>query len=286
MKPAEDELNDQVAGLFLRWVGGKTQLLPELLARIPAKFDAYYEPFLSGGALFFAMWNTGRMTGAAAHLSDANGELVNAWNAVRSEPGRLCDELARLQRHTSESDFYAMRAVDPDTLDVISRAARFIYLNKTCFNGLYRVNRAGKFNAPWGHREHVHTCDKENILACSAALAGASIDADDYASACHMAKRGDFVYVDPPYVPRSATASFVGYTHGGFGEQQHRELAATFARLAARGVHVLLSNSDTPLVRELYEGKGYRFEIVPARRVINCKGAKRGAVNEVLVSAP
>lgn len=271
---------------FLKWAGGKSQLVDELTRRAPERFGTYHEPFLGAGALFFRLKALGRVK--KARLTDINPELMNAWLALRDAPENVVAELERLQERTSEKDFYEIRALDPARLTGPERAARMIYLNKTCFNGLYRENRSGRFNVPFGRYEWPRVLDRENLLAASRALQSGRIELEQspFSSVLRHAKEGDFVYLDPPYHPLSQTSSFTAYSRGGFGEEGQRQLAQVFAQLAEGGVHVLLSNSSAPLIHELYEGKpGFTFELVRAQRAINSKGSLRGKVDEALVSA-
>lgn len=258
---------------FLKWAGGKSQLLGQLRARIPKSFDRYFEPFLGGGALFFAL------RPARGVLSDVNREIIDCYTAVRDD---VTDLVAALRDHRYDSKhYYAVRGADPAKLPRIERAARTIFLNKTGFNGLYRVNRAGKFNVPFGRYAKPAICDEENLRGCSAALANVELVAADFESAAGRAAAGDFVYFDPPYVPLSRTAAFTAYAPGGFDLDAQSRLAAFFGKLAGRGVAVLLSNSDVPEIRKLYAR--YRIDSIEATRVINCKGTRRGPVRELLV---
>jgi len=215
----------------------------------------------------------------AAFLSDVNAELVNCYEAVRDDVHGV---IRALRGHVYESDhYYEVRALKPADLPPAERAARTIFLNKTGYNGLYRVNRSGQFNVPFGRMTKPLFCDVENLQACSRALAGVSITHGDFAEATKRAKKGDFVYFDPPYVPLSPTSDFTAYIPGGFGEAEQRKLAKVFAKLADRGVHVMLSNSDTPLVRELYAD--FEINVVYASRSVNSNAARRGKLAEVVV---
>jgi DNA adenine methylase len=261
---------------FLKWTGGKRQLLPELLKRVPASFGAYHEPFVGGGALFFAL------APMFAHLGDMNPRLVTTYRTVQSNVERLIERLAELALDHDEEAFYARRASEPTT--EISLAAWMIYLNKTCFNGLWRVNRAGRFNAPFGRHDNPTICDADNLRVCSAVLHDrVLIRHEGFEAVADRAKRGDLVYFDPPYVPVSATSNFTGYTSGGFGSADQERLRDVALALKRRGVHVLLSNSGTPAVADLYAGD---FEVseVAARRLINSKASNRGAVVEYVIT--
>ncbi len=259
---------------FLKWAGGKTQLLPEILARMPENFGRYHEPFIGGGALFF------NVRPNRAVISDINPRLVNTYLMLRD---RLFEVMQALKKHhATEEHFYKVRAIDPESLCVVERAARMIFLNRTCFNGLYRVNKSGRFNVPFGKYKNPTICNEDNLPRVSAALQGVDIRVSSAFDVRKRARRGDFVYFDPPYDPVSSSASFTAYAKEGFGRAEQTKLAEVFGALAHRGVHVLLSNSDTPLVRELYAD--FHIEQVFARRAINSRGGKRGAVAEVLVS--
>jgi len=260
---------------FLKWAGGKTQLLPDILARLPRVFRRYHEPFLGGGAVFFAL------TPTRAVLSDINADLIETYKAIRDDPEAVIAALQ--QHHATEEEFYRVRAQSPAALGVIGAAARTIYLNRTCFNGLYRVNRRGEFNVPFGRYEHPTLCNAENIRLASLALQGADLRCESVFDLRTRASRGDLVYFDPPYDPVSATASFTSYAKQAFGVEEQTRLAQLFRDLALRGVSVMLSNSDTPLVRDLY--KDFKIEGVYARRAINSRADRRGHVSEVLVSS-
>src|SRR5262249_50290480 len=230
-------------------------------------------PFVGGGALFFAL---GRRP---ALLSDANAELMEAYRAVRDQVEAV---IAALQAHVYDAHhYYRVRALDPARLAPAERAARTIYLNRAGYNGLYRVNRAGRFNVPFGRQLNPSLCDAANLRACAAALDGVELQAVDFEEAVADAAAGDLVYFDPPYVPASETAAFTSYVAAGFDARQHARLARVFRRLTARGVHVVLSNSDRPLVWELYPG--FAIRQVAAPRYINSDPARRGAVMELLV---
>lgn len=271
----------------LKWAGGKTQLLPEILPRLPAKIATYYEPFVGGGAVFFALAEECRF--AHAVLCDTNRDLVNFYRMLQQRPKNLIAAVEALKAHHSEKQFYEVReAFNAGGVQIdLTRAAQLLYLNKTCFNGLYRVNQNGHFNTPFGDYKNPNICDAESLFAASGRLQGVEILFLDFEMTCeHLslkARAQDAVYFDPPYMPVSKTANFTAYS-GAFGITQHRELARRFRQLAKKkgGPHVLLSNSDTPETRELYQG--LLVETVQARRSINNKGAKRGAVGELLVS--
>lgn len=266
---------------FVKWAGGKRQLLSELLQRTPSSFQRYHEPFLGGGALFFALASRGLLRPGGARLSDINAELINAYQVVRDRVETL---IVLLGGFRNESDFYyEMRAKDPRTLDPIQRAARLLYLNKTCFNGLFRENRRGDFNVPFGRYACPQICNANELRAASQALRGVAIECVGFAEAAAAVRPGDFVYCDPPYAPVSRTASFVSYSSGGFGDAEQTQLAELAAALGARGANVLLSNSAVPLTTALY--RDFFVEQVQASRAINSRGDRRGKVSELLIAA-
>jgi DNA adenine methylase len=267
---------------FLKWVGGKQQLLDRFEVLFPPGFRRYGEPFVGSGAVFFHLWNTGRSPGQV-FLFDNNEELINAYRVVRDTPEALIERLAVYKQRHSQSFYYEIRALDRQTdgLNPVERAARTIYLNKTCYNGLYRVNRAGQFNAPIGSYKNPSIFSPEALRRASQALQGTSIEVRDFRQLAAWAQPRDFVYFDPPYHPVSKTASFTGYTAGSFRDQDQRDLAAVFTQLAEQGCYCMLSNSYTPLILELY--RQFRIEVVSARRAVNSDANGRGAVKEVVV---
>ena len=266
---------------FLKWAGGKSQLLHELVPRVRAGMNGsgYHEPFIGGGALFFALAAEGLLPPRVT-LSDGNPNLVTVYLAVRDEVEPLIALLADHKARHGKEHYYAVRAEVPE--GAVARAARFIYLNKTCFNGLYRENAKGLYNVPMGAYTNPEICDVPNLRAASAALAGAEILCGDFGAVEQRVQPGDFVYFDPPYDPVSKTASFTAYAKGGFGEAEQTRLALLVGRLADGGVNVLLSNSMTPLVRALY-GQ-YTLETVLASRAVNSKADRRGKIEEALVT--
>jgi DNA adenine methylase len=259
---------------FLKWVGGKTSLLSVLLDHVPAQFGRYHEPFVGGGALFFAL------APRRACLSDSNAELIHAYTMVRDRAAAVLDALSL---HVYErGHFEAVRARDPLSLGAAERAARFIYLNKTCFNGLWRVNRAGRFNVPFGRYRNPLFCDRDTLERASAVLRAADLSCARFELSLERARPGDFVYLDPPYDPVSKTANFTSYTPDAFTWDDQQRLAEACMHLDRRGVAFLLSNSATPRIRKLY--RGFEQHVVRAPRHISCKADGRGAVDEVLVS--
>ena len=272
---------------FVKWAGGKGQLLPELSRRLPRQFRRYHEPFVGGAALFFYLYNAGRLTDVAS-LSDYNPELVLCYQVVRDDVESLIAALKQHERYRLERDYFMeVRGWDrlPDFAQrsPIERAARTIFLNRTCYNGLYRLNNKGQFNAPFGYYKNPLICDPDNMRAASIALKHTELCVGDFGAVAARAEPGDLVYFDPPYVPVSATASFTHYTGQTFGPDDQRRLAALFDKLMERGVYVMLSNSHTPLSRELYAAHAVRSDVVLASRKINCDGQKRGSVKELIV---
>ncbi len=270
---------------FLKWAGGKQQLLADYEPYFPGAFRRYFEPFLGGGAVFFHLRKTGRLPGAV-FLFDNNEELINAYRAVRDHPEELINLLAVHQARHCREYYYEIRNLDRkkgglNALSALERAARTIYLNRTCYNGLYRVNKKGHFNVPLGRYKKPNILDAELLRVDSRALQGVTLAARDFRSVVELAEPGDFFYFDPPYHPVSKTANFTGYTAGSFSEQDQRDLAAVFARLTAKNCLCMLSNSLTPFVLELY--KQFRIETVRAKRAINADSSGRGAVAEVVV---
>jgi DNA adenine methylase len=274
---------------FLKWAGGKGQLLPELTRRTPVRFARYHEPFVGGGAFFFSLWNSGRLARGGV-LSDYNRDLIACYRTVRDHAEALIAKLLEHKAHAHNRDyFYEIRDWDRqpgfEQRSQVELAARMIFLNRTCYNGLYRLNNKGKFNAPFGYYKNPLIVDVENMYEVSRALQDVDLRAGDFAEVLDRAEPGDFVYFDPPYAPLSPTASFTHYTGHGFGEDQQRRLAGVFRQLAERGCYVMLSNSSTELTRELYSPEaipGLSDQIVRASRKINCDGTKRGFVDELI----
>jgi DNA adenine methylase len=260
---------------FLKWAGGKRQLLPSLLQNAPANPAHYFEPFVGGGALFFAL------RPKKAVLADVNQRLIRAYKGVRKSVDKVI-RLLKSYPHDQEF-FYSFREKNIDEGTDAEIAAWFIYLNKTGFNGLYRVNRGNRFNVPFGRYANPTICDEPTLRACSAALVGADLRVEDFESVVEKAKAGDFVYLDPPYVPLSTTSSFTSYTSQGFGDAEQTRLRDTARRLKERGVRVLLSNSSAPSVRKLY-ADGFSITEVLATRLVNSKATARGAIVELLIT--
>lgn len=266
---------------FVKWIGGKRSLLPQYEPLLPTEFNHYFEPFVGGGAMFFHTRPT------AARLSDMNGRLVETYRAVRDDLPGLIDRLEnhreQYDRVGGESYYYRCRTrFNQPRMAAVDRAALFIFLNKTTYNGMFRENKSGGFNAPWGRRETAPALyDRAVLEAASHALQGVDVVTAGFETVLDHAKEGDFVYFDPPYVPLSATSSFTSYGKAGFDVDMQIDLARTFDILARRGCLVMLSNSDCELVRDLYAG--WRIEQVFAKRSVNSKANGRGEVAEVVV---
>lgn len=261
---------------FLKWAGGKGRLLAQFEPLFPEKIGDYHEPFLGSGAVFFRLRER---IGGRVYLSDRIAELVHTFETVRDDVGGL---IRHLGRHVYKSEhYYRVRGQNPARLSPAGLAARFIYLNRTGFNGLYRVNKSGRFNVPFGRYTNPTICDAGVLHAAAAALAGADIARRGFAEITDWAEAGDFVYLDPPYQPLSKTANFTAYTAGGFGENEQRHLAGVCRQLDKLGARFMLSNSDTPLIREIYSG--FDIRQVFAARAINSTASKRGKIPEVVV---
>lgn len=265
---------------FLKWAGGKARLAATLSNLLPEEIETYYEPFIGGGALFFHLAQQTRRFRRAV-LNDFNPELANCYEVIRDAVDDLIRQLGALT--ISRDVFHSLRGLDPQELPPVDRAARTIYLNKTCFNGLYRQNKRGAFNVPWGNYPDPQVVDEPNLRACSALLQSVTVRVGDFKEAVQGAESGDAVYFDPPYVPLSATSNFKSYTKEGFTLDDQQRLADTFRDLAARGVFVLESNSDTATVHNLYEA--FDREVVRMRRNINANASSRGPVNELVISS-
>jgi DNA adenine methylase len=259
---------------FLKWAGGKTRLLPALRQSLPPRFNRYFEPFVGGGAFFFDL------SPNQAVLGDSNPELINCYEVVREQPETLIRSISKLR--VSEAEFYRLRELDPETLPAVTRAARLIYLNKTCYNGLYRVNKQGKFNTPFGYPTNLKLVDAANLLAASRSLKKAHLLNADFEVVLETAKKGDFIYFDPPYVPVGKYSDFKRYTKNQFYEADQERLAEQFRELSARGCFVLLSNSFNEKTAKLYSKFVQRMVKMP--RFVNCKGEGRGCVDELLIS--
>ena len=293
---------------ILKWAGGKRQLLPALRPHYPASFSRYVEPFVGSGAVFLDLCNRGLLDSREVRLSDINTDVIGCYRMVRDAPAEVIEHLGELDeghRAGGREFFYEVRdrRFNPARIEVHARprperaytpalAAMLIYLNRTGYNGLFRVNASGRFNVPAGRYSSVRICDAANLTRLSAALRrpGVHLDAQPFGEALDCAGDGDFVYLDPPYAPVSRTAHFTSYTTGGFGANEQAALQQAVIGLARRGAHVLLSNSATPEIHALYEADaevrkaGLAARTVPARRAINSRASARGAVLEYLIT--
>lgn len=262
---------------FIKWAGGKQNLAKHVIRRLPDEIDTYYEPMVGGGAILIRM----RGKFQRAVISDTNPEVVNAWRAVKKDVKKLIQALRRPKFKYEKETFLKIRAQNPDKLSPVGRAARFIYLNKTCFNGLYRVNSQGQFNVPFGKYKDPVICDAENLQAVSQLLKNVKILDKDFEAACKEAGKGDAIYFDPPYMPVSKTSNFTGYTADGFNDQEHERLARVFEKAGDRGVRVVLTNSVAPGVMELF-GK-FDYDQQDGNRSIGGPADYRGKAGEVIV---
>lgn len=261
----------------MKWVGGKRQLVQTIKSCLPNNHNSYFEPFVGGGAVFFTLNKSG------CHINDLNDELINVYKVVQRYPKEL---IASLQKHSNTSEYYyKIRALDRspqfDEMPAVDRASRFIFLNKTGFNGLYRVNSKGQHNVSFGGYTNPKILDADNIRECSILLKTTYITQGDFYDIKHEVKEGDFVYLDPPYVPLSKTSSFTSYNPGGFNLSDQERLLDFCNYLDSIGVYFILSNSSSPEVTELYDG--YIIKEVYASRSVNCKGDGRGKIKELLI---
>ena len=267
------------AAPIVKWAGGKGRLVPQLRALLPAGVERmrHLEPFAGGAALFFAQ------APDRALLCDCNPDLIALYRTVRDTLPALLRHLQALALAHDRTHYYAIRKAynARQHTSTAQRAAWFLYLNKTCFNGLHRVNRRGEFNVPMGRYENPRILDAEALTTASTALQHADLRCGDFATTLRLARPGDFVYLDPPYDPASRTANFTAYAKGGFGMTDQVRLSRVFAELARRGCYVMLSSSDTTAVRQLYAG--YPITKVTARRAISCNADDRGSVTELVI---
>ena len=256
---------------FVKWIGGKRSVIDHLKNSMPSEFGRYYEAFVGGGALFFSEHE--RMERAS--LSDLNGDLINAYQVVAKYPQQLIGELQKMKKLNSKEFYYLVRAKQPS--NQIKRAARLLYLLKTCFNGLYRENSKGGFNSSWGYYKDPDITQEQNIMACSAALKGVILRNRP----CWMVKpkAGDFVYMDPPYHD-----SYVGYNADCFDEGDHVKLRNLALKWARQGVFVMISNSNTDFVQKLYDEKPFHKQVVMAKRTVSRKASSRGLEGELLIT--
>ena len=273
---------------FLKWAGGKRQLLPELIKYQPSGFskgkNTYYEPFVGAGAFLF------KLQPEKAVINDKNKELINCYKIVQSSVDELIEELKKYQDKNNESDYYNIRFLDRNkteysALSPVEKAARIIYLNKTCYNGLFRVNSKSQFNVPYGKYKNPNILDEAVLKSVSHYLNKYQIEIleGDFEKAVIDAKEGDFIYLDPPYDPVSDTASFTSYYLNGFNKEEQKRLKEVFDNLHEKGCYLMLSNSRTDFILKLYANYKENFQNVTASRNINSKACKRGKVDEILI---
>ena len=260
---------------FVKWAGGKRQLLAAIRKHVPETYGTYHEPFLGGGAVFF------ELSPLRAFLSDSNERLVRSYRGIKNDVDGVIHLLKGYKRN--RRFFLKMRKADIDRATDAEVAAWFIFLNKTGFNGLYRVNSKNRFNVPYGDNKNAHICDEDNLMACHRALANAEIAHEDFSKVLERAVPGDLVYFDPPYVPLSATSYFTSYTAKGFTNEDQIRLRDIALELKKKGVHVILSNSSS--ARSLYEEHGNDFSLsrVLAARAVNSRADRRGKITELLI---
>lgn len=264
---------------FVKWAGGKKQLLEQFKPLFPEKIERFFDTFVGGGAVaFFIIKN---YKPKEIFLSDINEELINTLNVIKSNVGELIKELKEHKIKTNKEYFYKIRELMPESLNKVERASRFIYLNKTCFNGLYRVNSKGGFNVPFNNTKNPLICPEESLKEISKLLQNAKIEVKQFYEIEKEVKKGDFVYFDPPYYPLKRE-SFTTYTKEVFLEKEQERLAQLFKALDKKGCKVMLSNSDTEFIKSLY--KDYPINFVKANRMINCDATKRGKINELVVT--
>lgn len=265
---------------FIKWVGGKRQLLNEIRDNLPDIVNNYYEPFIGGGALFF---DYGKNINKA-YISDINSNLICTYRTVRDNVEQLICSLKQHEQNHSVEYYYDIRNMDRSDriFTDLEIASRFIYLNKTCFNGIHRLNSKGHFNVPMGKYKNPMICDEYNLRNCSVALKDITIECHSFLDIEPKLKTGDFVYFDPPYIPINATSNFTSYTAEDFNIEMQETLRLFCNRLTEKGINFLQSNSDTEITRELY--KDFQITTVSARRAINSKSDSRGNINEVLIS--
>ena len=277
----DDKINIKNADIpkpFIKWAGGKRQIIKELTDSLPKNYNRYFEPFIGGGALFFAVRPKN------AYISDINPELINLYNTVKNNTHSLIKDLLRYKN--TETEFYKIRNLDrtPDykNLTNIEKAGRFIYLNKTCYNGLYRTNSKGQFNAPYGFYKNPNIIDEQNLKICSELLKETEIGLSDFSNIENKIKTRDFVYFDPPYIPINKTSSFTKYYKDDFNTGSQIKLKELCDRLNKKNIYFMLSNSYNETALNLY--KEYNIKKINAIRAINCKADKRGTINELIIT--
>lgn len=273
---------------FIKWVGGKGKLISELEKYFPKEFNRYYEPFVGGGALFFYLKQTKNISFSS--INDINSKLITAFIQIQQNPEKLITllknietEYKKLSLEDQEKFFYQKRELyNKENNDELTTAAYLIFLNKTCFNGMYRENSKGEYNIPFGDQKNATVCDEKNILAVSECLKNTDITNQSFEESINNCQKGDFIYFDPPYYPINTTSNFTSYSRSTFGSREQEKLKSVFTDLAQKGCFVMLSNSNTPYIIDLY--KDFNINYLYAARSINSKGDKRGKIKEVVVT--
>ena len=280
IRDKKEEIQGCRALPFVKWVGGKRGIIKQIIERLPKKFNNYYEPFLGGGAVFFEI----RKLAKKCYISDMNLDLIITYKMIQERPNELIEQLkTHLEKHRKQkgNEYYLKVREQHDLEDPIERSAKFIYLNKTCFNGLFRTNNKGLFNVPMGKYTNPNIVQEENILLCNEALKDVDIKFLDYKEI--ELQKGDFIYIDPPYHHINST-SFTKYTKLDFSEKNQIELRDFILSLHNKGVYVMLSNSNTDFIKNFYKHKDFKIELVDAPRQVNCKADGRKATKEVLIT--
>lgn len=265
---------------FVKWAGGKKQLIEQFKPFFPEKIERYLEPFVGGGAVLFYVLKNYKPK--KVFIFDINEELINTYEVIKNDVENLIIELKKLKQLHNKEHYYKIRAEDPKLLSSLTRASRFIYLNKTCFNGLYRVNSKGGFNVPMGSYKNPSILNEDDLKEISKLLKKVKIIKGDFSECLKYVKKEDFIYFDPPYYPLKKGQSFTTYTKGNFLDKEQKQLKEVFSKLDKKGCKVMLSNSDTKFIKNLY--KDYKISFVQATRMINCDGKGRGKINEIVVT--
>ena len=268
---------------LVKWAGGKKQLIGQFKPLFPKQIIRYFEPFVGGGAVAFYLLKTHPEI-KKIYLSDINKELIITYNVVKKNLNELIISLKKHERNHKKDPkkyYYKIRDLVLKKEDYVGIASRFIYLNRTCFNGIYRVNKNGKFNVPIGRYKNPGICQEKDLQEISNLLKKDDVKVSQFSEVLKKAKKGDFIYFDPPYYPLDGKPSFTTYTQNNFLEEEHRELVRVFKELDKRGCKIMLSNSDSNFIRDLYQG--YDIQVVHATRMINCDATKRGKIKEIVI---
>jgi len=276
-KKQNREMNNHIG--FIKWAGGKRQLLEQFKPLLPQKIERYFEVFVGGGAVLFDIIK--HYNPKYVFISDVNEELINCYKVIKEDVEELIELLKKYKKKHNKETYYKVRAKNTKPLNNVSRASRFIYLNKTCFNGLYRVNSKGGFNVPMGSYKNPAICQEKELREISKLLQNVEIKVMGFEEITKLVKKNDFIYFDPPYYPIKKS-SFTTYTKGNFLEDEQKQLREVFSKLDKKGCKVMLSNSNTKFIKDLYEG--YKRRFVKASRMINCNGKGRGKINELVIT--